>query len=104
MRHVLPFLFPLLAGMQDEWCYKGDSVRYSIRSTVERNRSRDLVKYMDLCFDTYRKFLNPAPKRVPKRKFMLILYRNLKEYKSKGGTGRYGHYDGQCLVGYDDSV
>lgn len=102
MQRVLPLFLPLLLGLQDEWCYKGDSVRYSIKSTVERKRSRELLKYMDLCFGTYRKFLNPRADRLPRRKFTLILYRDREEYKKRGGSGRYGHYDGRCLVGYDD--
>ena len=68
MRRALPLLLPFLLAMQEKWCYTGDSNRYSIKSTVERNRSRELIKYMDLCFGTYRKFLNPARDRLPRKR------------------------------------
>ena len=73
--------------MQEKWCYEGSSTRYSIQSTVERNRAHQLLKYMDLCFDAYRKFLNPSRDRLPKRKFTLMLYRDREEYKKRGGKG-----------------
>jgi hypothetical protein len=90
------------AHARDPWAFEGESVHYTIRSTAEKKAATDLLKYMDLCFDTYRRFLNPAPDRLPRQKFTLVLYKNLEEYKARGGSGRYGHYDGKRLVGYCD--
>lgn len=82
------------------WTWTGESRFYTIQTTAERKHAEEVLEYMDLCFQTYSRFLNPAPERMPKKKFNLILYTGVEEYKKQGGPGRYGHYDGRNLVGY----
>ncbi len=102
MRRTLLLLAPALLGLQEEEnLFTAESAHYVIVSTADRARAEELLRYMDLCFDAYRKFLNPAPGRVPRHKFTLVLYRDAREYRERGGKGRYGHYDGRRLVGYN---
>lgn len=100
MRRLLFAGLLLACGAQDPWAFEGQSAHYTIQSTGDRKQAQEVLKYMDLCFETYRKFLNPAPERLPQEKFVLVLYRDRDEYKARGGQGRYGHYDGKRLVSY----
>ncbi len=102
MRRTILVLAPALLGLQEDDAFTAESARYSIESTADRRHAQELLKYMDLCFDTYRRFLNPSPDRLPRDKFTLVLYRDAREYKARGGKGRYGHYDGRRLVGFYD--
>lgn len=90
-------------GRRDKWLFEGESAHYTIQSTADKKVAADLLKYMDLCFDTYKRFLNPAPDRLPRQKFTLVLYKDRDEYKARGGSGRFGHYDGRRLVGFHDA-
>lgn len=83
-----------------KWTWSGESKHYTLQTTSEKKHGEQVLQYMDLCFETYARFLNPAPDRMPKKKFNLILYTGVDEYKQNGGPGRYGHYDGKNLVGY----
>lgn len=100
MKRALVLALPLLAAAQDPWAFEGESAHYVIQSTADKKTAQEVLRYMDLCFDTYKKFLNPAPERLPKEKFVLVLFRDKDEYKARGGVGRYGHYDGKRLVSY----
>lgn len=82
--------------------FTSEGLHYSIQSTAGPEPAGNLLRYMDLCFDTYRRLLNPPPERLPPNKFVLVLYRDAREYRRRGGGGRYGHYDGRRLVGYLD--
>ncbi len=100
-------LLPLAASAQDTgtpkdaWTFSGEGRHYSIRSTAAKERAQAVLKYMDLCYETYSRFLRTPADAVPRRKFTLVLYSSLEEYQARGGTGRYGHYDGSSLVAYD---
>lgn len=102
MKRAILLLAPALLGHQENGAVTAESAHYSIESTTDRKIALELLKYMDLCFDTYRRFLNPAPERLPRDRFTLVLCRDAAEYKARGGKGRFGHYDGRRLVGYYD--
>lgn len=94
---ILGLAFP---SVQD--VYEGKSAHYRIRSTADRPTARELLKYMDLCFGAYRRFLNPDPEKLPREPLLLVLYRDRAEYTGSGGTGRFGHFDGKQLAGFAD--
>jgi hypothetical protein len=96
---VLLLALPALA-QETRWLFTGESKHYTIQSTAEKKYAEQVLAYMDLCFETYARFLNPTADRMPKKKFNLVLYTGVDEYKKNGGPGRYGHYDGKNLVGY----
>lgn len=83
-----------------EWAFESESRHYRMRSTAKKEQAQEVLRYMDLCFDTYSRFLRPPTEQMPRGKFSLILYGGQDEYKKRGGTGRYGHYDGTNLVAY----
>jgi len=96
-----PGLLTGFAGQDKvDWAYEGESRHYRIKSTAKKEHAQEVLKYMDLCFETYTRFLRPAADRMPRNKFALVLYTGYEEYKRRGGPGRYGHYDGSSLVGY----
>jgi hypothetical protein len=103
MRSALWALAPALLGLQEDPPFTAEGTHYVLESTADRKQALELLKYMDLCFETYRRFLNPPADRLPRERFSLVLYRDAREYKARGGTGRYGHYDGVRLVGFHDA-
>jgi hypothetical protein len=103
MKRALLALAWALPGLQEEPAFTAEGTRYVVESTADRKHAQELLKYMDLCFETYRRFLNAPTERLPRDKFTLVLYRDAREYKARGGTGRYGHYDGRQLVGFFDA-
>ncbi len=102
MKRALLLLAPLLLGNRQEALFRAEGARYLIESTADRRHALEVLRHMDLCYDAYRRFLNPPAERRPREKLTLVLYRDLEEYRARGGAGRYGHYDGRQLVGYVD--
>lgn len=103
MRIAPWILAPALLGPQEAPPFIAEGTHYVVESTAGRKPAEELLKYMDLCFETYRKFLNPPAHRLPRERFSLVLCRDEAEYKARGGTGRYGHFDGARLVGFHDA-
>lgn len=79
---------------------------YNIRSSAPREKAQELLDFMELVFATYMALLKPTNKdEVEKRKFDLILYKDMEEYLKGGapaGSGAY--YNGKELVGYYDDT
>jgi len=104
---LLLLLAPTAAGQdalekRRNWPVSFSSARYEIRATCAPEHARKLADHMDLVFDTYVKLF--ALRQVPSKKAVLVLFKNVDEYKENPGTpeGSGAYYDPNIkyLVGF----
>jgi hypothetical protein len=84
------------------------SRHYDLQTSAEREQGQELLDFMELVHQTYTALLKPEnPREVEKRRFTILLHRDMAEYVRGGGPpGSGAYYDPRSgrLVGWYDEV
>jgi hypothetical protein len=84
------------------------SRHYDLQTTAEKAQGQELLEFMELVHQTYSALLKPEnPQEVDKRRFTILLYKDMQEYVRSGGPpGSGAYYDPRSgrLVGWYDEV
>jgi hypothetical protein len=84
------------------------SKHYDLRTSCAKEQGQELLDFMELVHSTYSSLLKPEnPGEVEKRRFTVLLYKDMEEYVKSGappGSGAYYNPQTGQLVGWYDET
>jgi hypothetical protein len=84
------------------------SKHYDLKTSAAKEEGQELLDFMELVHQTYTALLKPEnPGEVDKRRFTIILFKDMEEYVKAGappGSGAYYDHNTKHLVGWYDTT
>jgi hypothetical protein len=84
------------------------SKHYDLKTSAAKEEGQELLDFMELVHQTYTALLKPEnPGEVDKRRFTIVLFKDMEEYVKAGappGSGAYYDHNTKQLVGWYDTT